>query len=148
MTIEKWFFLLMTTVVLYLFWSILEPFALVLLVAIVAAIVLSPLDRKLSKFLKHEKLSAAIISIGSIILVFVPLILISLVMVRQASDIVQNSLGDQGWLISLQMLAEPILAVLPEHVRVALLSYDPNQLATGIASWAVDNIGSFFTSTT
>ncbi len=148
MTIEKWFFILLTTFVLYLFWAIIEPFSLVLIIAVVAAIILSPLDRKLSAFLKHKKLSAAIISVGTIILVFVPLVLVLLVMVRQASDVLQESLGDQGWLLRLQLLADPILLLFPQNVREILATYDPNQFATGVASWAVDNIGSFFASTT
>ena len=33
MTIEKWFFLLLTSVILFLFWKILQPFIFVLILA-------------------------------------------------------------------------------------------------------------------
>lgn len=148
MTLEKWFFLFVTAIVIYLFWKIIQPFALVILIAGVAAIVLSPVDRIINKYLKHPRLSAAILSIGVIILIFVPILLLSLVMVRQASDLLQLSFGDAGWIAGIRSLVDPILLPLPENVRAFILSYDFQQLGTTIGKWAIQNIGNIFSSAT
>lgn len=148
MTIEKWFFIMVTAVVVYLFWQIIQPFALVLLTAAVVAIVLAPIDRRINKHLKHPRLSAAILSIGVVILVFVPLLLIALVMVRQASDLLQNSLGDNGWVASFQTIFLPLLSFLPENIQVYILAYDFQELGATVGKWAIQNIGSIFSSAT
>jgi predicted PurR-regulated permease PerM len=148
MTIEKWFFLLITAVTAYLFWSILKPFALVLLTAAVAAIILAPVAERLDKFLKHPRVSAAILSFGVIILIFIPMLLISLVMVRQASELLQHSLSPTGWIESLRTFLTPFLALLPNNVKEFLLSYNLNELGLTAVRWAFDNIGSVFSSAT
>ena len=144
MTIEKWFFILITALVIYLFWSIIQPFALVLLTAAVVAVVISPVERRLNKHLKHDKISAAIISVGAIFFVFVPLLAILLVMINQASDIVQNSINDPAWMKNLEASFLPLLDLFPGLFE----SYNFNQIGTTIASWAVENAGSVFASTT
>lgn len=148
MTFEKWFFLFVTAIVVYLFWKIIQPFALVILIAGVVAIVLSPVDQMINKHLKHPRLSAAILSIGVILLILVPLLLLSLVMVRQASDLLQLSFGDAGWIAGIRSLVDPILLPLPENVRAFILSYDFQQLGATIGKWALQNIGSIFSSAT
>lgn len=148
MTIEKWFFIMVTAIVVYLFWKIIQPFALVLLTAAVMAIVLAPVDRALNKFLKHPRLSAAILSIGIVILVLVPLLLIALVMVRQATDLLQNSFGNSGWITSLQSIIQPIAAILPENVQTYIYNYNFQELGTTVGKWALQNIGNIFSSAT
>lgn len=148
MTIEKWFFVMVTAVVVYLFWQIIQPFALVLLSAAVVAIVLVPVDRKINKFLKHPRLSAAILSIGTVMLVFVPLLLIALVMVRQASDLLQSSFSDNGWIAGFQTLIQPLISLFPENIQAYFLAYDFQELGATVGKWALQNIGSIFSSAT
>jgi len=148
MTIEKWFFIMVTAIVVYLFWQIIQPFALVLLTATVVAIVLVPIDRRINKFLKHPRLSAAILSVSVVILVFVPLLLIALVMVRQASDLLQSSFGDNGWIANIQSLIQPLLSLFPENVQAYLMVYDFQELGATVGKWALQNIGSIFSSAT
>lgn len=148
MTIEKLFFVLITAVVAYLFWTVIQPFALVLLSAAVFAIILAPLDDRLNKFLKHPRISAAIISIGVVVLVFVPLLLLSLVMVRQASDLIQQSFHDTGWIEGIRAFLLPIVGLFPPNVQQSILTYDLTQTGVTIATWAFNNIGSIFSSAT
>jgi predicted PurR-regulated permease PerM len=148
MTIEKWFFLLVTATVLYLFWNILQPFFIVLLLATVVTIILSPIDRRLTKWLKHPKLSAGILTASVLILVFVPLLIILLVMARQASDLVQNSLIDTSWLDQLNPETSPLVAALPIPVQEQILALDLSESGKAIATWAFENIGALFSSTT
>lgn len=148
MTLEKWFFLFVTAIIVYLFWKIIQPFALVILIAGVVAIILSPIDRFVNKYLKHPRLSAAILSIGVILLILVPLLLLSLVMVRQASDLLQLSFGNAGWIAEIRSFVDPILLPLPENIRAYILTYDFQQLGATVGKWALQNIGSIFSSVT
>lgn len=148
MTIEKWFFLLVAVLVVYLFWTIIQPFALVLLSASVFAIILSPINRRLTQFLKHPKISAAIIASGVLLLLFVPLLLLSLLMARQASDIVQYSFQDTGWIDGLRQSFSPVISFLPDSIQTSILSFDLTQLSVSVASWAFRNIGTVFSSAT
>ena len=148
MDLQKSFFLIMVAVVGYLFWTVLEPFALVLMTAGVFAIILSPLDAWLNRHLKHARISAAIVSVGMVVLVFVPLLLLSVVMVGQASDLVQESLRDTGWIADVRTMLHPILVILPPDVQASILAYDFSQLGLTIATWAFQNIGSVFSSAT
>lgn len=148
MDLQKSFFLLIAAVVGYLFWTVIEPFALVLLTAGVFAIILSPLDDRLNRHLKHARISAAIVSLGMVVLVFVPLLLISLVMVRQAADLVQYSFGDTGWIEGLKAILLPIISLLPENVQTSILTYDFSQLGITVAGMAFQNIGNIFSSAT
>ncbi len=148
MTIEQGFFLLISVVVLYLFWIIIQPFALVLITALIAAIVLVPLDKKFNKFIKHPKTSAAIISLGVVMLVFIPMMLLLFVMATQASDLLKTSFADQNWITGIRGLFAPLLALFPKGVQTYVLTYDLGTLGSTIAKWAFENIGDVFASTT
>ena len=148
MTIEQGFFLLISVVVLYLFWIIIQPFALVLITALIAAIVLVPLDKKFNKFIKHPKTSAAIISLGVVMLVFIPMMLLLFVMATQASDLLKTSFAYQNWITGIRGLFAPLLALFPKGVQTYVLTYDLGTLGSTIAKWAFENIGDVFASTT
>lgn len=148
MTMEKWFFLFVTAVTLFLFWKILEPFILVLIIAGVATVILSPLDRQLNKWLKKPKLSAVLLSIGTFFLVFIPILTILFLMVTQASDLIQTSLYDTAWLTELQTKAKPIIQTLPTVVQKEILSTDLGEIGKSIVTWALENLGSVFSSST
>lgn len=147
-TIEQGFFLLISAIVVYLFWIIIKPFALVLITALIAAIVLVPLDKKLNKFLKHPKTSSAIISLGVVMLVFVPMMLLLFVMATQASDLLKTSFADQNWITGIRGLFAPLVSLLPKGVQAYILTYDLNALGSSIAKLAFENIGDIFASTT
>ncbi len=148
MTIEKWFFLLIVGLVVYLFWKILQPFALVLLMAGVAAIILSPIDHRLRQFLKRPKLSAAILSVGVLLLIFIPLLLVLLLIASQASELLQTSFGDTNWVQNLTNALAPILAFFPASIRGYILSYDFREIGMTVAQWAFRNVGDIFSSIT
>jgi predicted PurR-regulated permease PerM len=148
MTIEKWFFLFLVAVVLFLLWRVIQPFALVLITAGIVAIVLAPIDRRINNFIKHPKTSAAITALGVIMLVFVPFLVVLFVMARQASELLQTSIGPDGWIESVRALLVPIVSFLPESMQSYVLSYDLNLIGASVASWAFENIGALFSSTT
>lgn len=148
MTIEKWFFLLMTGVVIYLFWQVIQPFALVLLLGAVVAIILSPIEMRLRKLVKRNKISAGIMTFAVFMLVFLPLLTLLILMARQASELVQFSLQDRSWIDQLKPSTSPLFALLPSQVQEQLLAIDLTAVGSSVASWAFQNIGGLFSSST
>jgi predicted PurR-regulated permease PerM len=148
MTIEKWFFLFVTCLIVYLFWQVIQPFALILLLACVVAVILSPLERILRNVVKHGRLSSAIITLGALLLVFIPLLVVLLLMARQASDLVHASLQDRSWVEQINPSTSPFIALLPEPVQEQILAIDLSELGSTVATWAFQNIGNLFSSTT
>jgi len=148
MTIEKWFFLLVMGVVLYLFWQIIQPFILVIIVAGVVTVILSPIDRRLKKLLKRPRLSAALLSIATFFLVFIPLLIILFLMVTQASELVRTATNDTSWLDQLNPATSPLIQALPEVIQQEIVTIDVGAIGKSVASWAFDNIGNIFSSST
>lgn len=148
MTIEKWFFLLVTALVLFLFWQILEPFILVIIVATVVTIILAPIDKRLKKLLKHPRLSAALLSIATFFLVFIPILTILFLMVTQASDLVRTAASDTSWLTQLKASATPIILALPAPMQEEIAAVDLSAIGKSVATWAFKNVGNVFSSST
>lgn len=145
-TFEQWFFIFMGGVVLYLFWSLIEPFAVVLLTAGIAAIILAPVDRFIYRIIKRQKLASVILALGVFILIFVPLLILLLVMAKQASEIIQL-LAAQNWLQS-DLSSNSYFTKLPMIIQEQLLKHDFSILGRSIAEWAFENVGTLFASTT
>lgn len=148
MTIEKWFFLFVTALVLYLFWQVLQPFVLVIILAGVVTIILSPIDKRLKKILKRPRMSAALLSIAVFFLVFVPILTVLFLMVTQASELVRTATSDTAWLDELKEAALPILSALPDVIQEQIRDVDLSQIGKSVASWAFQNIGNVFSSST
>lgn len=148
MTIEKWFFLLVTALVLYLFWQILQPFILVIIVAGVVTVILAPIDKRLKKILKRPRMSAALLSIATFFLVFVPILTVLFLMVTQASDLVRTATNDTSWLIQLKASALPIIETLPDPLQEELATIDLSAIGKSVATWAFQNVGNVFSSST
>ena len=148
MTLEKYFFLFVSAIVAYLFWKILQPFILVLIVAGVVTVVLSPIDKRLKRLVKRPRVSAAILCVATFFLIFIPILIVLFLMVTQASDLVKTSLNDTSWLNQLQATASPIFQALPSPVRSEIMSVDLGQIGKSVVAWAVENIGNVFSSST
>ncbi|MEK7452082.1 MAG: AI-2E family transporter, partial [Patescibacteria group bacterium] len=148
MTIEKWFFLFVTAAVAFLFWKILEPFILVLIVAGITTVILSPVDRRLNRFFHKPRLSAALLALATFFLIFIPILTVLFLMVTQASDLVKSSLTDKSWLSQLNSTASPLFQALPAPIRTEIASVDLGQLGKSVVTWALENIGNVFSSST
>ncbi|MFA4845243.1 MAG: AI-2E family transporter [Patescibacteria group bacterium] len=148
MTIEKWFFLLLTGAIIYLFWRVIQPFALVLLLGAVVAIILSPIEMRLRKLVKNAKVSSGIMTFAVLLLVFIPLLVLLILMARQASDLVSLSIQDRSWIDQLKPSTSPVFALLPEQVQEYVLTIDLTEVGSSVASWAFQNIGGVFSSST
>lgn len=148
MTIEKWFFLLITTLILFLFWQILQPFILVIIVAAVFTVILSPIDKRLKSIIKRPRISAAILATATFFLVFIPLLIVLFSMVSQASELIKTSVTDTSWLDHLKATVSPLIQTLPAPVQQEIASLDMVLIGKSVATWIFENIGNIFSSTT
>lgn len=146
-SVTKWFFLLASAVVLILFWKIVEPFALVLVAASIAAIILTPVERRVKKFIKSERLSALAMLILVLIVIVVPLFTVSVVMVNQAAEIIDTSLQEDSWIRSLNITDNQFISSLPPVVQTEIRNIDVVGLGKNAAEWIFSRLGNLFSST-
>jgi len=142
---EHIFFFVICAVVFYLFWNIIQPYVIVLLTAGVAAILLSPLDRKLTKFVGHQHIVSIIITLGVLLLLFLPAVFGLLVIAKQASEFL-TQLQSDGVPFHLNPQSLPFYSWLPSFAQQQLTSFDVNQIGQSIATWAFNHVGTFFES--
>ncbi len=138
--IARWFFLIVSLVVGYLFWSVIQPFALVLMTAGIMAVVAAPFETRLRRLVRRPGLSAFLIVLIVLVAIVGPLITAGIIMVDQAVSLVRN-LIDQGSLFSFDIATHPIFQRLPEAVRNQILLIDIRAILLAIAEWASRNIG-------
>ncbi|MBU4452804.1 MAG: AI-2E family transporter [Patescibacteria group bacterium] len=143
----KWFFLFVSIIVLYIYWQIIAPFALVLITAGVTAIIIAPVDRRLTGLVKSRRLSAVIILLGVLLLIIGPLFGLAVLMVQQATEVVNMSLAQDGWLMSMNAMFEHYLAYAPVMIQEDIRSIDLVAIGTGIAGWVAEHIGAILSGT-
>ncbi|MEK7094657.1 MAG: AI-2E family transporter [Patescibacteria group bacterium] len=143
----RWFFLLIAGGVLFLFWKVIAPYALVLLTAGIVAIILSPVDRHFAKIFPWPRMRTAILVLAVFIVVFLPLLWVAYVAGAQAADLVKSSIGEGGWVSNVSSMRAPFLDKLPFDARGVLASLNLVATARSLASWAIENMGSLFSST-
>lgn len=144
-TIARWFFLIVAAGVFYLFWQILEPFAIVLLTAGIVAVVTTPVEKYLRKIVKHAWLSSLIVAVLVFLIIVGPLTAAAVVMTQQAIDIANSTLANPDWVKNFKLEELPAFLILPAFVREYLLGLDIPTVLGSIADWASTNAGSFLT---
>ena len=145
--IARGFFLILSAVVLYLFWRLMEPYALVLLTATIAAVILAPADRFLAHLIRPNRLRVGALVLFVFLVVFVPLLLGAIMTGRQAAELIQDTGSLSAWAARLSPENSPLLAYLPGDFRTALTSFDLAGTAKSIAGWTFENAGQIFSST-
>ncbi len=145
--ITKSFFLIVSAVVLFLFWKVIQPFAMVLLTAAIAGIIFAPLEEKIRMMLKNKKASASLVVVGMFLLVVVPLFFGALAMVSQAGEILQSSFSGDSWLKQVSYDNSNLFSLMPDSTRAFIMEMDIAKLGQSAAKWAFENIGSLFSST-
>ena len=133
LNVARGFFLIITAAIVILFWKIIEPFAITLLSAGIAAVALGPIDRRLRLITKSQRLSALIMTLTTFVVIGVPLFLTTAGVVKEAAQVVQNSINNAVWLRSLDPHQMAWVANLPEIVREQIYALDPVALGTGAA---------------
>ncbi len=144
--IAKWFFILIFTGISFLFWKVLEPFILVLLTAVIAAILVTPVEKHIREWTGHPRISALVMVVLVFAAVVLPLATLALIAADQAVQIVQDTLANPVWLQAFDIRALPLVDTLPNILVVQLTQIDPGELLRNVANWAVQNIGTLFAS--
>lgn len=143
----RWFFIIASVIVLYLYWNVVEPFALVLVTAGVFAVILSPLESWVRKIVRSKKLSALFMLLGVLLVIVGPLFGIAVLMVQQASQVIELSLAQDGWFAGAKESTNVFISHLPTPVQEEILAIDFVEVGKAAASWAVENISAVLSST-
>lgn len=142
-TIARWFFLVVAAIVFFLFWKIIEPFAIVLLTAGIVAVVVTPIEKVLRRTIKISWLSSLLMVVVVVLLIVGPLTAAAVVMTQQAIDIANATLANPDWVKNFKLEELPAFLILPTFVRDYLLALDVPAILGGIAGWARTNAGPF-----
>lgn len=140
----KWFFVAVSAVILFLFWKVVQPFAIVLITAGIVAVVVSPLDDWLRKKVKYKKLSALLMSIGVFLVVLIPMFIIGVLVVQQAGDVVGWSISQAGWLANFDFTNNVVFLALPDVVQEQILAIDLVEFGKRVAEVMVSVLGGVF----
>lgn len=145
--VSRWFFILMSVLTLVVFWFIIQSFVITLVTAAVAAIVVSPIEKRVRAVVKQRHVSAVLVVIAFILVVLAPFTVAGVLMVSQAEELVSGALGDGGWLKTFDISSNPIMLSLPEVVQEKILAIDPVAVGDDALSWIIKNLGSIFSGT-
>lgn len=145
LTVVRGFFLLVAAAVLILFWRVINPFILTLVTAGVAAILLAPLDDWLRKKLKYPRLSAILLTLSVGALVVAPVFVVAILMVSEASEIIQWTVAEDSWLNTFSPEDLQVFQILPEVVQQRILDIDLAEVGRIVADWTFSNVGQIFT---
>lgn len=137
--VAKWFFLIAGALIVMLFWRIISPFMIALITAAVFAIVFSPLDKWLYKYVKNKKLTAFILLVGILFAIVLPLFTIIALMVQQATDLIREFGGADGFR-EIDLANSTVLLLFPEVVQEQLGTIDIATVGTSIVEWVFENL--------
>lgn len=138
------FFLVASLVLAYLFWQVIQPFALVLITAGVMAIILTPLERRLRHAVRSAKLSSFLMVFLVLLLVVGPLTAAGYIMVNQAIDL---AAGIDGSVLDAFRFADlAFFSSLPSFFQVQLANIDFHALAASLQGWVASHVGIIFSS--
>ncbi|MBT3230973.1 AI-2E family transporter [Candidatus Uhrbacteria bacterium] len=143
----RWFFIVASVIVLYLYWQVIAPFALVLVTAGVFAIILSPIEIRLRKLVRSKKLSAFIMLLAVLVIVVGPLFGVAALMVQQASDVVEITISQDTIIEGFRESTSSVYNVLPKALQDEVRSIDLVELGRAAATWAAENVASILSST-
>lgn len=142
--IARWFFIIISAGVLFLFWKILEPYAMVLLSAGVFAIVFSPFDGWLRRRLRRPRLTALLTVLLVLVLIVGPLTTAIILMADQANDLLGRMDEIRAWIAAFSWESHPAFQILPSFVQERLSNLDVSAVIASIAAWVAANIDTVF----
>jgi len=137
--VARWFFLGIAGIIIFLFWKIVEPFAIVLMTAAIASIVMTPLEKKLRKLVKRPWLSSLVMVLIMFVLIVGPLATATVVMAQQALDIIKVTVANPDWVAHFKLAEQPFVMAMPALLRDYILSINFPELLGTIAQWASTN---------
>lgn len=143
---ELVFFWLLFAVVGYLAFSVMSPYITALFLAIVFAILFSPVHRALKKVLKgHENISALLAVIIALVVVMIPLVFLGMIMFQEVFGVYQ-SLADKNNLFVTQI--DHITSLFELQVQKFIPAFEMHSNVASyievVLRWIATNLNSFF----
>ncbi len=145
-SIARWFFLLLAVAVTVLFWSVVHPYAISLVTAGIVAVVLSPLDDRLRRVVRHPRVTALLLLALVFFVMIGPLTTIGIIMVQQALEIVSATVANPDWIANFRLEEVALFQALPRVLRDYVVTIDFVSVLRGAAQWASTNVGVLFES--
>lgn len=144
--IARWFFLILATAILYLYWQILSPYIVVLITAGIAAVILTPLEKFIRSKVKNPKVSTVLVLFLVLVAIIGPLVAIGTIIGHQVNEIASQTVANPDWKLAFDFRNLEILNRLPESIRDQIMSQDPSVLIDAAFGWIQANIGNIFSS--
>lgn len=142
--VARWFFLILGAGVLFLFWKIIEPYAMVLLTAAVFAVVFAPWDRWLRRRVRSPRVAALLTLALILFAIIVPLVGAVVLMVDQANDLLARMDEIRAWLGAFSLEAHPAYLALPDMLQARVSAVDFSEVIAKVAAWVASNLDTFF----
>lgn len=134
----------MSAIVLWLFWRIVQPFAITLIIAAVVAVLATPTEKRFRRRLKSATLSSFLVTLMTFVIVAGPLTTAAAVIAQQGMDLVNSTIADPTWRENFHPENLAILQYVPNFVREYALAIDTDQALAGVSTWARENVPTIF----
>jgi predicted PurR-regulated permease PerM len=144
--VARWFFILLATAIGYLYWQIISPYIIVLITAAIAAVIVTPLEKRIRARVKSPKVSAVLVLLILLVAVIGPLATIAGVIGGQVNDIASRTIANEEWRENFDYRDLGIVERLPEPVRGQVMAYDPSELWEAGFGWIQVHLGTIFSS--
>lgn len=139
--IARWFFVLVGAAVAYLFWNILQPYAIVLLTAGVFAVTFTPFESWLRRKLGGKRRLSSFLTLVLIFVAIIgPLVSAIIVMAGQANDILGRMDEIKAWTASFTFHDLDAYKILPTFLQERIDAVDVAALFGGITAWVAGNL--------
>lgn len=136
------FYLICAFIVLYLFWNMIEPFALALLTAAIFAVILSPVDRQLHRVIPFKHISSLIVVLGLFLMVLLPLFFGGILVAQEARQLFAN--GNVTEIVETFDITETVVfESLPLAVQEQLSAFDLVATIKRLTEWMSANLSDF-----
>lgn len=119
----------------------------VLLSAGIAGVMISPLHKRVANYIRSERFSAVLMLLIVLCLIVIPLFSISVVMVDQASDLIESSFGQDSWVRSFELEDNLIMQALPPVVQAEIQQIDLVAIGKTAAEWTITKLGDLLSGT-
>jgi predicted PurR-regulated permease PerM len=137
----KWFFLGVSAIIIFLFWQMVQSYALTLMTAAMFAVLLAPLERWLRGKVKSRHLSAILVTFGFILFIGVPILLLLLLVGQQATELIQGAFGAEGHFADFALNDLAFWNQLPVIAQDYIASIDLVEVTSAAVDWLRANIG-------
>lgn len=136
------FYLICAGIVLYLFWRMIEPFALALLTAAIFAVILSPLDRHVHRVIPYRHISSLLVVLGLFLVVLLPLFFGGILVAQEARQLFANG-NVANFLETFDITETVIFESLPIAVQEQLSAFDLVATIKRVTEWMSANFSDF-----